>query len=240
MHHVTHGRILNRQLLQGIHIDLIAKVPGVGDQYTIFHRLEVFTFNGVTHTGHGQDDIRLPAGFEKGHYLVTVHRCIGCLDGVHLADDDLGAQAVRPQRTTAATPAKANNCNGFARQHQVGTAHHCIPYRLTGAVHIIKQVLAACFVDQHHREVKFVGPRECLCTQYARGGFLANTENIRRQFAARALQQFDDITSIIDHYIGADIQCQAHMLTHLIQRRAVLGIHMQSQFIQCCDHIILG
>ena len=111
--------MLNGEILQGIDIDFIAEMSGVCDKYAIFHGLEMCAVKGVTYTGNGQNDIRLPAGIKQRHHLVTVHGGIGCLDCIHFADDDFGTQPCCSQGAATTTPAKTNNCNVFACQHQV-------------------------------------------------------------------------------------------------------------------------
>ena len=77
----------------------------------------------------------------------VLHGGVQGLEGVHLADDDVGPHPLGPHGDALAAPAVAGHHHRLTRHDQIGGVHDGVPGGLAGAVLVVVVVLGLGYRD---------------------------------------------------------------------------------------------
>ena len=164
----------------------------------VFHRLEVLRADDVAAAGDGHEEVAQGGRLLHLHHAEAVHHRLHRLDRVDFGDDHLGAEALGPHSDALAAPAVACDHDGLACDDEVGCAVDAVPDTLTGAVAVVKEMLAVGIVDEHHREEELLLGVEGDEAVYACGGLLAAAYDVRNELGELAVDAGNQVASIVD------------------------------------------
>ena len=232
--------LLHSQLLQTGHVHLHIKVAGVGEDGPVLHGLKVLRGNDAAAAGDSDEQVAQSGGGGHGHHLVAIHHRLQGTDRVRLGDDDLGAQALGPQRNALAAPAVAGDHHILAGHDQVGGAVDAVPHGLAGAVTVIEHVLAVGLVDHDHGEAKAPLPSHGAQPVDAGGGLLAAAQHIGDQLGIPGVHQVHQIAPVVDDDVGPGLQHPAEAFFIFFHGAAVAGKDLHPALGQGGGHIVLG
>ena len=131
------------------------KMPRVAKQDVVLHAGEMFLRDDVAASGCRDEDVAERSCFTHGHDAVAVHDGFQCSVRRNLRHDDGSTESAGVFGYAAAAKAVSGDHDCFAGHHAVRRVHDGIPNALTGAVTVVKQVLAPGVIDCNHRELQF-------------------------------------------------------------------------------------
>ena len=121
-----------------------------------------------------------------------------------------------------------------------GGAVDAVPYTLTGAVAVVKEMLAVGIVDEHHREEELLLGVEGDEAVYACGGLLAAAYDVRNELGELAVDAGNQVASIVDDDVRADFKHAADVGLILLGSGSVPGEDIQTRVVEGCRNVVLG
>ena len=214
-------------------------MTGIGNDRAVFHVLAMLERDDVLAARDRHENITDRGSVHHRHDLITVHHGLECTDGVDLGHDDLGAESLRAQRNALAAPAIAAHDHILARNDKVRRAHDAVPHGLTGAVAVIKQMLAVGIVDHDHREAQRPGTIHDAQAVDAGRRLLTAADDLRDEVRELRVHQMHQITAVINDDVRGDGEYAAQMRLILLVRAAVDSVHIHPLGRQCRSNIVL-
>ena len=189
-------------------------MSGVTQYRAVLHNCEIFLVYNLFTSGNGYEEISDLSRFIHGHYIESVHNSLDSLDGIYLRHDNSCAEALGSHGGTLSAPSVACNNYYLACNDQIGRTVYAIPYRLSGAVSVIEEMLAVSVVNPYHGELEgpclihgFKPYDTCCC-------LLTSANDIRDQVSHFRMNHIYQITAVIDYDVRTVFQGVPDM--HLI------------------------
>ena len=142
----------DRQLAEGLDLDLDVEVAGVREDGAVLQPLDRSAGDDVLVPGRRAEDIAHLGGALHRHHLVAVHERLERPHGVDFGDDHVRAHPARPQGNPAAGPAVARDDEAPPREEHVGRPDDPVDGGLAGPVAVVEEVLRQGLVDGDDRK----------------------------------------------------------------------------------------
>ena len=214
-------------------------MTGVCQQSAILHDSEMTVTDDVITASQRNKQIADLCGFVHRHDSKAVHDSLDCLDGINFGDDNDSTHTLCAHCHTLTAPAIAADNNGLACNNEVGCVHDAVERGLTGAVAVVKQVLAVCIVDVDHRVVKlaclFAGEQSVN----TRRGFFRTANQVLAVFAAFTVEQMRQVAAVVDHDIGAEGEGLLQVFFVFFVGDTAPCVDFKARIDKCCSNVIL-
>src|SRR5207245_10852898 len=167
-----------RHAVQCAQVDLVVEVPGIGEDRTALHRLEVGLIHDVDVACDRHEQVALFRRILHGHDAVTVHDGLQGAHRVDPGDDDVRAHAARAHRQAATAPAVAGDHEDLPRPQDVGRPDDAVDRALAGPVADVEEGLGHGLVAGHDRITQHLVFRRALEPDAAGGRLLGTADHI--------------------------------------------------------------
>ena len=155
VHQSTRLAGFDREVAERSDLDLDVEVPGVGEDRTVLHALEVRPADDVLVSCRRAEDIAEGGSSVHRHDLEAVHRGLERAHGIDLRDEHVSAHASRALSDPTSDPAVAGDDEASAREQDVRRADDSVDGRLSRAVAVVEQVLRQRLIDRDYRKPSF-------------------------------------------------------------------------------------
>ena len=180
-------------LFEGIEVDLVIEVAGVGHDRARTHLCEVGLINHVDVSGRGDEDVAFGGSVGHRHDAEAVHHRFERSQGIDFGHDDMRSHAVGPGGDATAAPTVARYDDGLPGEEDVGGADNSIQRTLSRAVAIVEEVLGGGVVDGHNRVGQRAVGRHRAEPDHARRCLFAAADHGVERVAAVCMQCGDEV-----------------------------------------------
>ena len=201
----THLCRFGSHSLKVCHINFTVEMTCIAKDGSVLDHRKILFINDFVAAGYGNKNVSDPCSFLHRHNIESVHYSLDGLHGIDLGNHNSCAESFRAHCGSLSAPAVTCNYNDFTGYDQVRGSVDAVPNRLSGAVTVVKEMLAVRVVYLNHRELKLIVPCHGFQSEDTGCGFFASADNIRDQVAEFGMHHVNQIAAVIDDDIGADL-----------------------------------
>ncbi len=176
-------------------------MPRIREYRIVLHQKKMLFGYNLAAAGYGNEEVADSRCFAHSHNFKTVHYSFHCFYRINLGYDNLRSQTLSAHGNTLAAPTVARHDDVLTRDDKICSTVYTIPYRLSGSVSVVKQMLTVGVVYQNHREFKCFFLIHGNKSDYSRCGLLATADNIVYKFGVFSVYQTNQIAAVIYDYI---------------------------------------
>ena len=186
-----------RHFLQRRNIDLHIEVPGVRNDRSIFHQVEMFLGQHALVARDRAEHVAQLGRFRHRHHAEAVHHRFQRLRRIHFRNDHFRAVAARPARQSAAAPAVAGHHKLRPRQQKVRRPDNAVDRRLPRTVAIVEQMLGIGIVHRHDGKLQHAFLRHRPEPDHARRRLFRSADHPFQRVSALGVQDRHQVRAII-------------------------------------------
>jgi hypothetical protein len=188
-------------------VDLGIEVPGVSEDRTVPHQVEVLSGHHTDRTGRGHEDLPQRGRRRHRQHLEAAQGRVQRPHRIHLGDDDPRAKSSRPGGYSRPAGAEPGDHHGLGCQQGVGRAQDAVDHRLTGAARVVEHALGRGVVRGDHRKCqRAIGGHPAQPDHPGGRRLTAAAHSVERsadQRRRRRVQRVHQVAAVVHHQIRA-------------------------------------
>ena len=212
----------------------------VANYCAVLHIEECFFGDYIVASGHGYKEIAVLRRLNHRHYGEAVHNRLHRLDFVNFRDNHLCAESFGTHCNALAAPAVACHDRGFTGNYQICCPVYAVPYGLTRAVSVVKQIFALSVVHGNHRETKLTVIFHGFEAYNSRSCLLTAADNAACEVRGFVVNGVYEIAAVIDYHVGAAFEDFFDVRVVFFRRCAVLCKYIETALYECRGNVVLS